>query len=203
MAPAALIAALLPEDVQVAATADDRAEAHLFPEERRLVADAVAARRAEFATARACAREALARLGVPATPIGGGPRGEPLWPAGVVGSITHCPGLRSCAVARAADVRALGIDAEPDRPLPRGVLATVARPTERARLAPGLDRVLFSAKESVYKAWFALTGEALTFGDAELEIREDVFTARLRDGACLDGRWARRDGLLATAVVVS
>jgi 4'-phosphopantetheinyl transferase EntD len=99
----------------------------------------------------------------------------------VVGSITHCAGYRAAAVARADRVRAIGIDAEPDKPLPDGVLDRISLPGERAMLydlalgglaaaGPRWDLLLFSAKESVYKAWFPLTGRWLGFEDAELTI---------------------------------
>jgi 4'-phosphopantetheinyl transferase EntD len=71
----------------------------LFPEEEAMVARAVGKRRREFSTARACARDALVELGEPPQAIPTGPKGEPLWPPGVVGSITHCDGYRACAVA--------------------------------------------------------------------------------------------------------
>lgn len=87
-------------------------------------------RQREFATARSCARTALARLGVPPVPVLASPRGAPRWPAGVVGSITHCDGYRAAAVAYTRDVVSLGIDAEPDEPLPNdGTLGPIARDT--------------------------------------------------------------------------
>jgi 4'-phosphopantetheinyl transferase EntD len=71
----------------------------LFPEEELVVAGAVVKRRTEFATARHCARAALSRLGVAPTPILPGERGAPQWPAGIVGSMTHCAGYRAAALA--------------------------------------------------------------------------------------------------------
>jgi 4'-phosphopantetheinyl transferase EntD len=60
-------------------------------------------------------------------------------------------------------------DAEPDEPLPRGVLDDIALPLERERLGardgPPPDRLLFSAKETVYKAWFPLARRWLGFDD--------------------------------------
>jgi 4'-phosphopantetheinyl transferase EntD len=107
----------------------------LLPEEEVLVARAVGQRRAEFTTVRTCARIALGRLGLPPAPLLSGPKREPLWPAGVVGSITHCDGYRAAAVARASEVAAIGIDAEPHDPLPAGILDRVTLPAERAHPA--------------------------------------------------------------------
>jgi 4'-phosphopantetheinyl transferase EntD len=217
-----VIAELLPPTAVAVETFADAGEPALFAEERELVGRAVAKRRREFATGRECAHRALERLGLPAAPVPSGERGEPLWPAGVVGSITHCDGYRACAVARAAELLTIGIDAEPHGPLPDGLLGTVASAAERRTLAelaaaaPAIhwDRLLFSAKEAVYKAWYPLAQRWLGFEDAELTIdpRRRSFEARLLvpgpvvAGAELRGfrgRWAVGDGLLGTAIAVS
>lgn len=131
--------------------------------------------------------------------------------------MTHCAGYRAAAVARADRVAAVGIDAEPDAPLPDGVLEAVAAPAERAALrrlpaGPSWDRLLFSAKETVYKAWFPATGRFLEFEEATVDIDPDGgFAARILVGGGtlagrpltgFRGRWAARDGLLLTTVVV-
>ncbi|MFI7615808.1 4'-phosphopantetheinyl transferase [Nonomuraea terrae] len=210
-----MIEELLPGTVVAVEAFGDVADAWLFPEEEALVSGAVARRRSEFATVRACARAALRRLGVPPVPILRGARGAPVWPPGVVGSMSHCDGYRVCAVARAADLWTIGVDAEPHEPLPPGVLDAVSDPAERAwidRLAAGepevcWDRLLFSAKESVYKAWFPLTGRWLDFSDACLTVdpRRRTFTAVLAPGGVVTGftgRWLVREGLVLTAIAV-
>ena len=80
----------------------------LFPEEEAALGQDVDKRRRELATARACARRALAQLGLPPAPIVPGTRGAPTWPPAVVGSITHCARYRACAVARSWDVATVG-----------------------------------------------------------------------------------------------
>ncbi|MFJ9453980.1 4'-phosphopantetheinyl transferase [Kitasatospora sp. NPDC101447] len=215
-----MIGDLLPDVVVTEVAYDDPPEARLEPEEAAAVANAVDKRRREFTTVRHCARTALARLGVPYRPLVPGLRGAPSWPDGVIGSLTHCDGFRAAAVARAGALASVGIDAEPALPLPEGVLDVVALPVEQKRLAdlaatdPGTpwERLLFSAKESVYKAWFPLTGLFLEFSEAELDLSPDgTFTARLlvpgpvvggRRLPGFDGRWTVRDGLLATAIAV-
>lgn len=176
----------------------DVPDAVLLPPERAAIAGAVASRRAEFATVRHCARLALARLGYPPVPVLPGARREPLWPDGVVGSLTHCADFRAAAVARRDDVATLGIDVEVHEPLPLGVaeLVTVGHePGHLARLgrsesAIAWDRVLWSAKESIYKAWFPLAHDWLDFTECELTIGADgTFTgALLVPGPALDGR---------------
>ena len=84
----------------------------LWPEEAAAVQHAVEKRRREFAVGRMLARAALAAIGDPPSAIPTGNHREPVWPAGIVGSITHCAGYCAAAVARDAMVVALGIDAE-------------------------------------------------------------------------------------------
>lgn len=212
-----MIERLVPDSVAVVSTRDDL-EAELFVEEERTVGRAVEKRRREFTTGRACARLALQRLGVVPVAIATGERGEPLWPSGVVGSITHCHGYRACAVGRAGDMLSVGIDAEVHDRLPEGVLEQVAFGRELATVADRaagvhLDRLLFSAKEAVYKAWFPLARRWLGFEDVELSIDVEAATFRARllvpgpvvGGTRLTelrGRWCVEGGLVATAVVV-
>jgi enterobactin synthetase component D / holo-[acyl-carrier protein] synthase len=209
---------ILPASAAVVATREDR-DAPLYPEEEEIVGRAVEKRRREFATARACAREALARLGEQPAAIPSGSRGQPLWPAGIVGSITHCDGYRACAVARVGDLVTVGVDAEPNQPLPGRVLGDIALPEERellrdlSRQAPGThwDRLLFSIKESIYKAWFPLAERWLGFEDAvvSIDLRHGSFSAYLLvPGPLLDGRelrgfrgsWLVAEGLVMAAI---
>src|SRR5262245_42027975 len=159
-----MIEQVLPVAVASAEDFGDSPGAVLFPEEAALVARAGEKRRREFTTARRCAHRALAALGVAPAPLLPGEGGAPQWPAGIVGSITHCAGYRAAAVADARDILTVGLDGELDKALPDPVLNAVSLPGERARLAdlatavPGTcwDRLLFSAKEATYKAWFPL-----------------------------------------------
>jgi enterobactin synthetase component D / holo-[acyl-carrier protein] synthase len=217
-----MIETILPSVVAVVEARDDAGERPLLDEEEALVGRAVEKRREEFATGRACARAALARLGHAPAPILSGKRGEPLWPSGVVGSITHCDGYRGAAVAPSSELRSIGIDAEPHAPLPQGLLGDIALEeelphlVELSRLDPSMhwDRLLFSAKESVYKAWFPLARRWLGFEDARLRLdpSSGKFEARLLiAGPVIDGRevnrfggaWLVRDGLVLTAIAVA
>jgi 4'-phosphopantetheinyl transferase EntD len=212
-----VIETLLPGEAVVIEAFDVPPGAVLFPEERALVAQAVDKRVREFTAVRHCARVALARLDVPPAPILPGPYGEPGWPDGIVGSMTHCDGYCAAAVARSSHLASLGVDAEPHEPLPADVLNTVALPTEQRRLVelaaerPEVcwDRLLFSAKEAVYKTWYPLTRQWLDFDGAEISFEPDTFYARLRvpgpivGGVRLSGfsgRWKVQDGLLFTAI---
>src|SRR5690348_13963037 len=80
------------------------------------VARAVLGRRVAFATGRACARRALARLEVTAFDLRNGLDRAPRWPTGIVGSITHTGpapgGYCAVVVGRSRELAALGVDAE-------------------------------------------------------------------------------------------
>jgi 4'-phosphopantetheinyl transferase EntD len=194
-AAASLLADLVPARAVAAETRVDEAEADLFPAEEALLARAVPKRRREFTAGRVCARRAMARLGVAPAPLLAGPNREPLWPAGLVGSITHCEGYRAAVVARTGDLLSIGIDAEPNGPTPDGVLERIALPAEiswvraAARVEPEVhwDRLLFCAKESVYKTWFPLAGSWLGFEDALITLDD-----RPADASPAAGRPAAR-----------
>ena len=209
-----MIEEILPGGVFCAESFADAVYPPLFPQEESLIVGAAAKRRHEFAAGRQCARAALAGLGVAPGPILAGDHGRPAWPPGVVGAITHCAGYRAAAVAWAADMMAIGLDAEPadDDELPARLLDTIALPGERARLAdlrtaaPEVrwDRLLFSAKESVFKAWFPLAGRWLGFHQADITIdAAGGFAVRLEvtgPVTAFAGRWLARDGLILTAI---
>ena len=191
-------------------------------EEEPLIARSVAKRRNEFITVRYCARLALGELGFPPVPILKGDKGEPCWPDGVVGSLTHCAGYRGAVVGRGGAVRSVGVDAEPHDVLPDGVLDAISLPEERremAALPAGMhwDRIIFCAKEATYKAWFPLTKRWLGFEDAHITFDVDesgsggTFESMiLIDGATLSGppltslagRWSVEQELVLTAIVL-
>jgi 4'-phosphopantetheinyl transferase EntD len=214
-----MIESLLPPEISAVAMRGDDPEAVLFPEETALIDGAAEARRAEFATARECARQALRRIGAPEAPILRGPKREPLWPAGIVGSITHCKGYRAAAVARTSDMLTIGIDAEPHAAIPDRVAQRVLVEAERewmtqasgrGQVGVHWDRLIFSAKESVYKAWFPLVRRWLGFDDATVSIdpAAGTFQARLLIAppagvpAEFHGRFLIEDGLVLTAIAV-
>lgn len=219
-----LMRAVLP-DVSGLVSAElyhDPPELSPMPEEEPLIARSVAKRRNEFVTVRHCARVAMGRLGMSEAPILKGEKGDPLWPDGLVGSLTHCEGYRGAVVGRSSAARSVGIDAEPHGVLPNGVLDAISLPVERheiAGLPAGLhwDRILFCAKEATYKAWFPLTQRWLGFEDAHISFEVDAagtagrFVSRiLIDPATLSGppltelagRWSVADGLALTAIVL-
>ena len=195
MALSTLMSAVLPSiaDLACAELYSDPPGLTPMAEEEPLIARSVAKRRNEFITVRYCARLALSELGFPPVPILKGEKGEPCWPDGVVGSITHTAGYRGAVVGRAGAVRSVGVDAEPHDVLPDGVLDAISLPAERTEMAAlpsGMhwDRILFCAKEATYKAWFPMTKRWLGFEDAHITFTvdrhgDDAGRATAREGA--------------------
>jgi 4'-phosphopantetheinyl transferase EntD len=155
----------------------DDLERTLLPEERNVVAGAVVKRRREFAAGRLCARRALERLGITGFALLPGDRRAPVWPPGIVGSISHSRNYCAVAVARSGNVSSLGIDIEPAEALEESVWRAVLRDEERTSLAGVMAesrgiwaKAIFSAKECVYKCRFGLNGEWLDFEDVTIDL---------------------------------
>ena len=144
-------------------------EHSLYEEEKAAVAAAIESRRCEFAAGRACARAGLRQLGLGEPVILKGDDGAPVWPAGIVGSITHTGDYRLCALGRVAPgLRAIGVDAELSGGVTSDLHPEVFGAEERAALAeidPRWDAAtrMFAAKEALYKAQFPLTRSWIDF----------------------------------------
>jgi 4'-phosphopantetheinyl transferase EntD len=218
--PSLSLAALFPDRrvVVIWGMARDWADfSALTARELAAISRAVEARRLEYAATRCMARRAIAELGF------GGPMTEllnhadrsPIWPNGVVGALTHSGGFCAVAVARRTHYRGLGLDAECGLPSPevepriltQSELAWLAlfAPADRARFC----KVLFSAKESVFKAQFPVFKRQLEFCDVELSAAgPDRLCALLRqDGRAkaalqFEVRFATEGDLVATATAL-
>jgi 4'-phosphopantetheinyl transferase EntD len=143
----------------------------LMPQEVPAFAASVVKVRRASGAARIVARELLARTGHAGCALPKAPSGAPIWPAGVIGSLAHDSRVAVAAVGRQRDVRALGIDVEPAESLPADLLKLVATPRERSTLGndPYAGRLLFVAKEAVYKALHPLDHTFLDHQDVEVD----------------------------------
>ena len=153
-----------------------------------IASPAVAVRRASGA-ARIVARALLERLGYPGTPVPRGAGGAPVWPEGVTGSLAHDDRIAVAAVGLKRDHGSVGIDIEPAVPLPPDMIALVAMAAELERIAgdPLLGRLLFAAKEAVYKAVYPLDGAFLEFHDITIDLAGKK--AVTKTGRMLALRW--------------
>ncbi len=167
----------------------------LLPAEAALLGRAVPKRAREFAAGRVCARRALAEFGITDFAIERAADRQPLWPAGMVGSITHTTGFCAAVVAARDTTAGIGLDTEvagggplggtPPEDEPRGGPAGVlphlwpsicsAQEIDWLESLPMPVRIraatlIFSAKEAFYKCQYPLTLERLGFHDARVEL---------------------------------
>ncbi|MDP5305995.1 4'-phosphopantetheinyl transferase family protein [Paracoccus spongiarum] len=182
----------------------------LWPGEAEAVAGAVDHRRAEFAAGRHAARCAMAAAGLSGAAIPAAPDRAPVWPEGVVGSITHAEDVALAVAAPDTLVAGLGLDVEPDAPLPRDVLSEICDGGECAWLAGQTEplrwaRLIFCAKEAAFKCQYPAS--CALFGFDAMSVRVDPAAGALEAvfnrayapfpaGARLQGRFARTGGLV-------
>lgn len=176
----------------------------LLPEEEPFISGAVAARRVEFSTGRWCAREALQALGGAPVPILQGPRREPVWPAGFLGSITHTSGICAVVAVRASDYAGVGIDLVDlgaARALLEGPSNLIAADQElsHARGVAGThaEALVFSAKESVIKAVSARLGRFVDFREIQVSFQGTKLSGTCADFPGFINGWWRITGQLA------
>jgi enterobactin synthetase component D len=138
---------------------------------------AVPKRKRQFMAGRYCAVQAAERLNQTGSPpdIGRGTAGEPLWPRGLTGSITHTDELASAAVARLCDARSLGIDSETiaGRPRMDAIRSIVMLPGERALGGSAFDdatrlTLVFSAKEAIFKCLYPVIRRRFYYADVAI-----------------------------------
>ena len=169
----------------------------LLAQEAASIVTSVADMRRASGAARIVARELLAQLGYPNVAVPRGASGEPIWPAGVTGSLAHDDRVAVAAVGLLRDVRAVGVDVEPAVPLPPEVLELIATPQELCKIVddPLRGKLLFAAKEAVYKAVYPLDGIFLDHHDVEVDLASASAVVR-------QGRVVRFRHCVATHIVV-
>lgn len=146
----------------------------LLTEEAAAFAGSVVKVRRASGAARIVARQLLQQFGHPPCALPKGAAGAPVWPAGIIGSMAHDSRIAVAAVGMRADVGALGVDVEPAEPLPSELLDLVATPQEQLKLSDDAyrGRLLFVAKEAVYKAVYPLDRMFLEHHDVEINLAE-------------------------------
>jgi 4'-phosphopantetheinyl transferase EntD len=180
--------AALPSHVAVCAAAIGAAAEPLAGDAPQYMARAIAPRQREFATGRACARAALARLGIAAPTLSAGPMREPIWPAGVVGSITHHGEYCVAAAQRTRSVAGIGIDLADRAPLEAALVARICTPDERRTLfeaAPSAlpfdaYKAIFCIKEAAYKCLYPFVGAMFGFHDVSVRLDARSLRAEIR-----------------------
>lgn len=145
------------------------------------------ARRRDFIAGRKAAHDALAQVGIFDAVVPSGPKNEPVWPPGTVGSISHAGGLAIAAAARSEVLTAIGVDMElsgavtsdvwPDIFQESEMAFVQAQPEERRRQ---LATAIFCLKEAFYKYQYPQTRQWLEFEDLEVLMDAGTHQSRLR-----------------------
>ncbi|MBT8422000.1 MAG: 4'-phosphopantetheinyl transferase superfamily protein [Gammaproteobacteria bacterium] len=163
-----LIAGLFPDDVAVAGSVTCPTDAALLPEEQHQTTAMVAKRLREFTHGRHCARQAMQQLGHAPAPVLKHEDRSPVWPDQICGSISHTGDIAAAVVAHRDGYRSLGLDIETAEPLDESTHALILRPDERS--ADGAQaKLIFSAKEAIYKTLYPLVGSYLDFQEMVVE----------------------------------
>lgn len=192
----------------------DDHQAALGCEEYAIVASAVQARVREFTAGRNLARFALGSTGIKPATIPVGPDGQPTWPSGITGSISHTATHVAVAAAKQNLYRGVGIDIEVTGSMNPQDISLVLTSREMdwlcddSRSVHGL--MIFSCKEAAFKAVFSIVGEHIDFTDVEVTLSASEFqvamagksrTARIMSEN--RGLIATREGLVATIFYIN
>ena len=172
----------------------------LLPEEQHAVTTRnLEARRASGA-ARHLARDLMAELGHPVVAIGRGRFGQPIWPAGVVGLLAHDRMMAVAAVVSGPANLSLGIDVEPAEPLPDDAVPLVMTAGDELGTASRhlAGRILFAAKEAIYKAVYPLDGIILNHDDVVVSLAASC--GRTRAGPVVRLYWCISPRIVVLAI---
>ncbi|KAA9370930.1 4'-phosphopantetheinyl transferase family protein [Ochrobactrum quorumnocens] len=174
------LSAVVPRGVSVGCCAIHSGdEALLLAEERQSIQTNNPKRLKASGAVRHIARGLLAERGRNEFQILRAPTGEPIWPDGIVGSLAHDDEVAVAAVGNAADFQGLGIDVEPAVPLPIDIQSLVRISTDKTgneRVSDLSDRVLFCAKEAIYKAVYPLDRVILNYDDISVDLTTQTAT---------------------------
>lgn len=208
----------LPKKILLVLGKMERMQESLWPEEEIAVSGAVLQRRAEFRASRTCARLALRKLGQAAGAILKGRYGEPIWPEGIVGSITHAEGYCAVIVTSRQLWTSVGLDIESSSALEPELADLVCSSIEKSFYCMSEERqvdwakLTFVIKEAAFKALFPLTRQYLDFLDVEISINwtDGTFEASIEESQLnsksairrLSGFWGLSGGILFSVALV-
>lgn len=130
----------------------------------------------DFCCGRLCARRALAEYGINGFDLLSAEDRQPIWPSGLLGSITHTDGFAAAVVAERDVALSLGIDVERIGAVHPELWPPICSPgeLERLRTLPREQQSLtaaltFVAKEAFFKCQYPLARERFGFEEVELE----------------------------------
>jgi 4'-phosphopantetheinyl transferase EntD len=158
----------------------------LYPAEMALVEGSASKRKTDFSTGRFCARKALEQLGIDQTEILTDPGKQPIWPEGIVGSISHSSMLTGAIVGKSRNIVSVGLDIENIGGVELNMWDILFLESERQFLNSLNEEerniyptLLFSLKESFYKFQYPLTRQFLEFNEVEFNMKDEQISMKV------------------------
>jgi 4'-phosphopantetheinyl transferase EntD len=170
------LSGLFPASVMVAELTSPAPRTLLTPSELKSISHCAEKRIQDFTRGRACAHRVLSELGIQNFSLLAGEKREPIWPAGITGSITHTVGFAAAVAAPRSGIASIGVDCEIIESVDEELWSRICTPTEQARLMrmPVMERgrqaaLIFAAKEAFYKCQFPVSRQWVGFEDVDIE----------------------------------
>jgi len=178
-----IISRLFPETILTMEANPQTIQGQIYLEEQALIENAIDKRKDEFTAGRVCAHKLLAQLGIKNAPVLAGENRMPIWPQGIVGSITHTKEYCAVALTNNSEFKSIGLDAEYIERVKENIWKVICTENELKNLQT-IDQeqrqknatLIFSAKECFFKCQFPLTKEWVDFQDVEIAINNEKET---------------------------
>lgn len=185
------------------------------------ISNSVVKRQAEYFAGRLAARYALERLGHEDFDVGTGLHRSPLWPPGICASITHANGIAICLASFNKQFEYVGVDME--KVISPDVVRKISRSIIKADEFSFLElleldynvafTIVFSAKETLFKALYPSVGNYFDFSAAKIEricTQSGKFTLSLTEnltqdlvaGSLFEGFFALHDQNVTTVLLI-
>jgi 4'-phosphopantetheinyl transferase EntD len=175
-----VLASLFPPEVAAYFSPSLPADATLLAAESDCIGDMVEKRRIEFTHGRHCTHRAMQLLGMPVVAIPKGADRAPVWPNGIIGSISHSGDAAAAVITQSSELAAIGLDLESAEALSAEIAAMVCRPDEQISDAGDRAKLLFCIKEAVYKCIYPRIGCYVDFQEMEVLLNEGKATFGVR-----------------------
>jgi 4'-phosphopantetheinyl transferase EntD len=210
---------LFPSEVIINEVNPAQIQGSIYPEEETFIQKAVPKRKQEFIAGRLCVRKALAKIGITLFPVLMGNDRAPVWPPGVVGSISHSEGYCGVAIAQKPNIESIGLDVEYVGQVKRDIWKHFCNQQELSWInsLPINDQqkiaaLIFSAKECLYKCQYPISKRWLNFHDVTISANsnKNEFEARFlvdagkcfKKGTCLKGKYLISNGYVFTGMTL-
>ena len=171
-------------------------------------------RKKEYLKSRELAHSLFSEIGISDFILLNDDKRAPIWPSGIVGSISHSSGFAIVAISK--DHKSIGIDLEKIMSDERSEKLKDQFLTEEEIKINQLDfnlfsTIVFSAKESLFKLIYPLCREYFGFHSAKIrEITDSGFSIELKSqstsvskfNGLYQGKWQKLDDIILTSLVI-